>query len=77
MKYELWNNEKNDNDDNDDNDDDDDNYAIGNDDDDHDGVDDVDIVDRHLMETCNRVTNLVQRYKPAKQISCLHFGIGI
>ena len=28
------------------------------------------MVERHLMETCNRVcTNSVQRYKPAKQIS--------
>ena len=44
------------------------NYDDDADDDDH--RDDVDMVERHLMETCNRVcTNSVQRYKPAKQIS--------
>ena len=43
------------------------NYDDDADDDDH--RDDVDMVERHLMETCNRVcTNSVQRYKPAKQI---------
>ena len=43
-------------------------YDDGADNDEH--KDDVDMVERHLMETCNRVcTNSVQRYKPAKQIS--------
>ena len=43
---------------------------VDDDDDGEDGDDDddVDTVERHLIETCNRVTNLVQRYKPAKQI---------
>ena len=45
----------------------DDDHDIEDGDDDNDD-DDVDTVERHLIETCNRVTNSVQRYKPAKLI---------
>ena len=57
--------------DGDDGDVDDDHDVEDGDDDDDD--DDVDTVERHLIETCNRVTNSVQRYKPAKQILVLFF----
>ena len=47
-------------------------YDDGADNDEH--KDDVDMVERHLMETCNRVcTNSVQRYKPANKFLLKHY----